>query len=97
MDMFSWPNPGDERWRGARDTDPVGDDDPDTGLALVVADRLRGERRLQHARIVVDVQDQVVILTGRVPSAALQETASDIVWRTPGVRDVCNRMTARQC
>ena len=84
--MFPWPS---------FPEDAQGPIDPDVALALHVIDRLRDERGLHGARIDVDVQAGVVILSGRVRSAELRGAAGAVAWRTPGVRDVCNVLNVR--
>ena len=84
--MFPWPS---------FPEDAQGPLDPNVALALHVIDRLREERGLRGARIDVEAQAGVVILTGRVRSAQLRGAASAVAWRTPGVRDVCNVLDVR--
>lgn len=69
---------------------PVGADEE---LALLVADRLRETLAEPGHRIVVEVQNRVVVLEGIVATDAFRRQAHQIVWQTPGVFDVSNRLT----
>jgi osmotically-inducible protein OsmY len=64
-------------------------------LVDVVAGRLMSERRVRGRRVLVTVQNRVVILEGEVDSADAKQAAGSRVWATPGVFDVCNRLVAR--
>jgi osmotically-inducible protein OsmY len=88
-----WPYPEGEWPR--RDRAPAGPDpgDPlDEVLARMVADRFVLDPAMGSGHVVVAVQNRVVILEGRLRSAAAREAASRLAWETPGVFDVCNRL-----
>lgn len=72
---------------------PVGADEE---LALLVADRLRDSLVEPGHRIVVEVQNRVVVLEGVVATDAFRRQAHHLVWQTPGVADVSNRLTVWQ-
>jgi osmotically-inducible protein OsmY len=59
----------------------------------VPADWLRGELEGPGNGVVVEVQNGVVILEGLVATRALHDLLHRLVWRVPGVADVCNRLT----
>jgi osmotically-inducible protein OsmY len=65
----------------------------DAALARRVAERLLRPPLLDSGHLVVDVQNGVVILAGRLDSQDACDAASERVWATPGVRDVLNRLT----
>jgi hypothetical protein len=65
----------------------------DEDLSLHIADWLRGELEGPGNRVVVEVQNGVVILEGLVATRALRDLLHRLVWRVPGVADVCNRLT----
>ncbi|MDY7088528.1 MAG: BON domain-containing protein [Actinomycetota bacterium] len=67
----------------------------DEQLALRVADRLRDELSGPADRVLVEVQNRVVILEGAVGTSTLRTRVHRLVWLTPGVADVCNRLDAR--
>ncbi len=64
----------------------------DEDLATRVAARLRADLSPVGHHIVVEVQNRVVMLEGGVPDPAMRTQAHQIVWRTPGVLDVSNRL-----
>ncbi|WP_212990872.1 BON domain-containing protein [Actinoplanes auranticolor] len=64
----------------------------DRDLALRVADRLRAGLPQPGQRIVIEVQNRVVVLEGLVTDVHLRRLAHDLTWRTPDVFDVCNRL-----
>jgi hypothetical protein len=66
----------------------------DEDLADRVAARLRADLSPVGHAIVVEVQNRVVVLEGGVPDHAMRAQAHAIVWRVPGVHDVCNRLSA---
>jgi BON domain len=68
---------------------PVGADEE---LALLVAERLRESLMGTGHRIVVEVQNRVVVLEGNVATDAIRRQVHQIVWQTPGVVDVSNRL-----
>lgn len=65
----------------------------DEELALAVAARLRQHLTGTGNRVMVEVQNRVVILDGSVNSDELRSHFHHLVWHTPGVADVCNRLT----
>jgi osmotically-inducible protein OsmY len=72
---------------------PVADEDGE--LARMVGERLLGEPEITGGYVRVSVQNRVVILEGRVPSAEAKAAASRQAWLTPGVFDVSNRLSHR--
>jgi hypothetical protein len=68
----------------------------DEDLAMLVAERLRRYLAGPAHRIVVEVQNRVVILEGVVATEAFRTRAHHLVWQTPGVADVCNQLTTWQ-
>jgi hypothetical protein len=62
---------------------------PDIHLAYQVAEKLLTDERTRVLPITVEVQDGVVLLTGRVDGPA-RETVAAVVRAVPGVRDVYN-------
>jgi hypothetical protein len=64
----------------------------DEALAMHVADWLRGDLDGPGNRVVVEVQNGVVMLEGIVATRALRNLMHRLVWRVPGVVDVCNRL-----
>lgn len=64
----------------------------DQFLVDVVTERLGRDPRTYDQDITVEVQNQVVILTGTVDSAIVIAVAGDCAWHAPGVRDVCNSL-----
>ena len=85
-----WPQAG----RGVHpDADAAaGDRHVDERLAHQVADRIGDDPAMGGAQPEVSVQNRVVILEGRIDSAAAKEAAGRQAWSTPGVYDVCNRL-----
>ena len=65
----------------------------DEDLADRVAARLRADLSPVGHHIVVEVQNRVVMLEGGVPDRRMRAQAHAIVWRVPGVADVCNRLS----
>lgn len=63
-------------------------------LRRVVAELTR-DRRIQGGRVVVTVQNTVVVLEGEVVSAEAWTAAARAAWAVPGVSDVANRLTVR--
>jgi hypothetical protein len=86
---FPFPLPEEPPAEGRLASAPA---ETDARLALAVAERLR--RRLVPGayRIVVEVQNGVVIIDGTVDYADLRSLVTDEVWATPGVFDVSNRL-----
>ena len=77
-------------WLGP--SDPPTDTDED--LALRVAARLRLELPSPGHHIVVEVQNQVVILEGIVPTPLICAQVHEATWQVRGVADVSNRLSA---
>ena len=75
-------------WHGYRPPDRA--THPDIHLAYQVAEKLLNDNRTRVLPITVDVQDGVVMVTGRVDGAQSRETVATVVRAVPGVRDVCN-------
>lgn len=63
-------------------------------LRRVVAELTR-DRRIQGGRVVVTVQNTVVVLEGEVLSAEAWTAAGRAAWAVPGVTGVANRLTVR--
>jgi osmotically-inducible protein OsmY len=63
-------------------------------LARRVADQLLEDPQIRNGRVVVAVQNRVVILEGRMDSCEACEAAGRQAWATSGVHDVLNRLTA---
>jgi osmotically-inducible protein OsmY len=81
-----------------REEDPWPGDDTDLHddiLLDAVAGRLLSESRVRGRRVLVSVQNRVVILEGEVDSEDAKEAAGTRAWSTPGVFDVCNLLVAR--
>jgi osmotically-inducible protein OsmY len=68
--------------------------DTDEDLAVRVAARLRLELPAQGHHIVVEVQNQVVILEGIVPTPMVCAQMHEATWQVLGVLDVSNRLSA---
>jgi osmotically-inducible protein OsmY len=66
----------------------------DIDLVQRVATRLSALVVHPGTHIVVEVQNQVVILEGFVPTVELRSLTHQIVWETQGVADVCNELIA---
>jgi osmotically-inducible protein OsmY len=64
----------------------------DEELALTVAHRLRTQLPGADHRIVVEVQNRVVILEGIVSTDEVRRHAHDIARSEPGVFDMCNQL-----
>lgn len=77
-------------WAFQRPAPPLAADEE---LAMRVAAKLRENLTGTAYRIVVEVQNRVVILEGAVPAAALRTRLHHLVWQVPGVTDVCNCLT----
>jgi len=74
-------------WHGYRPPDRG--THPDIHLAYQVAEKLLTDERTRVLPITVEVQDGVVLLTGRVDGPA-RKTVAAAVRAVPGVRDVSN-------
>lgn len=69
----------------------------DGEIKSVLVDRLRRNPHTKNDRIRVDVERNVVILTGEVSSPLAERAAGEDAWNTAGVADVSNQLTvARQ-
>lgn len=64
----------------------------DGEIKSAVVGRLRENARTRNDRIVVDVDQGVVVLAGVVSSAVAKRAAGDDAWDTPGVVDVSNQL-----
>ncbi|WP_416904229.1 BON domain-containing protein [Micromonospora echinospora] len=93
--VLPWPFPDDDA-RPAEPSPPAESDD--RRLAAEVTQRLNGNRLTRRQRIVVEVQNRVVILGGTVESPDVRLTAGELAWGVRDVADVCNtlRLTDRQ-
>ncbi|MFC0531714.1 BON domain-containing protein [Phytohabitans kaempferiae] len=89
-----WPYPEDAFFHGAQPGRPSGRAEADQRVAEGVMARLLGHDRTGDQRIEVDVQNRVAILSGSVDSLEVVIIAGDLAWRTPGIADVCNMLTA---
>ncbi|MFE0591381.1 BON domain-containing protein [Micromonospora echinospora] len=94
--VLPWPFPDDDAHPSEPLPTPPTDDD--TRLAAEVTQRLSGNRFTRRQRIVVEVQNRVVILGGTVESPDVRLTAGELAWGVRGVADVCNtlRLANRQ-
>lgn len=87
--MMMWPFPDDGSF-DSPSRGPRGADNPDTRLTHLVADRLLTDPLTRRQPITVEVQNQVVLLTGTVDCAETKRAAGDAARRTSGVHDVQN-------
>ncbi|WP_431918821.1 BON domain-containing protein [Micromonospora wenchangensis] len=60
----------------------------DTRLACRVVEQMRQHPLLRYERICVEVQNRVVVLTGRASSADVPVRVRALAWAVPGVHDV---------
>jgi osmotically-inducible protein OsmY len=67
----------------------------DERIATLVTERLLTELVWAADRIVVQVQNRVVILQGVVRSETVRRRAHDIAGDTSGVFDVCDQLVVR--
>lgn len=73
--------------------DALTDPQPTDGqIKSVVVDRLRENPHTRDDDIRVDVEHNVVVLTGEVSSTLAKRAAGDDAWDTPGVVDVSNQL-----
>jgi hypothetical protein len=82
-----WPQDG----RAAPDpnTGPAtADNHVDEHLARQVADRIIADPTIRGGQLEIDVPNRVVILSGRIDSAAARDAAGRQAWSVPGVHDV---------
>lgn len=68
----------------------------DGDLKSMIVDRLRDNPHTKDEDIGVDVEHNVVILTGWVRSPRAKRAAGDDAWDTHGVVDVSNQLTVRR-
>lgn len=68
-------------------------DDPGRQLAFLVVQRLARVLGEPARQVTVEAQNRVVLLDGRVDSAATAEAVGGLVWDIPGVADVRNSLT----
>ncbi|MCA2219016.1 BON domain-containing protein [Jidongwangia harbinensis] len=71
---------------------PAAARDPGRELAHRVADRILTDPAIRTGELEISAQNGVVILDGRIDSAAAKEAAGRHAWSTPDVHDVCNRL-----
>lgn len=64
----------------------------DQDVAQHVSDRVRENFEGPGNRVMVEVQNGVVVLEGLVATRALRALMHRLVWQVPGVTDVCNRL-----
>ncbi|MBM2614556.1 BON domain-containing protein [Actinoplanes sp. LDG1-06] len=77
MELFGMPPP----------EDPGG---ADSELARRIAEAMAADDRFRRQPLAVQVQNGVVILTGRVESPEIYDEITAEVRQTPGVRDLCD-------
>ncbi|MCM4078895.1 BON domain-containing protein [Actinoplanes sp. TRM88002] len=65
----------------------------DETVAHRVAERILDDPAILSGHLVIDVQNGVVILEGRMDCVEACAAASRQAWATAGVRDVSNRLT----
>ncbi|MEV0328029.1 BON domain-containing protein [Micromonospora echinospora] len=94
--VLPWPFPDDDAVPS--EPSPTPPENDDRRIAAEVTRRLNGNRLTRRQRIVVEVQNRVVILGGTVDSPDVRLTAGELAWGVHGVADVCNtlRLTNRQ-
>ncbi|MBO4207014.1 BON domain-containing protein [Micromonospora echinofusca] len=88
--VMPWPFPDHQPWDAQ--PQPSAPVDADGRLAVLVAQRLAGDWSTRRRRIVVTVQNGVVILTGVVTDPQTRRAAAELAWDTHGVVDVCNAL-----
>jgi osmotically-inducible protein OsmY len=67
--------------------------DAESRLSHLVAAEVNRDPQVSGGRMVVTVQNGVVILEGCADSAETRKAAVRRVWATSGVLDVCNMLT----
>ena len=90
----AWTYPGDRYYYGWYDVEPPVKTDRD--IKSEVVDRLRENPYTEDEDIRVDVEHDVVILTGEVKSSRAKRAAGDDAWDVAGVVDVSNQLTVRR-
>jgi hypothetical protein len=85
-----WPASSDDRWLNRR-VRPASA--PDIDLTCQVIERIQNDPGLTGEFITVEVQNRVVNLLGTVSSLYARIAAADLARSTPGVVDICNRLT----
>jgi len=88
--MLPLPFPDDEFARRPKPT-PAGN--ADTRIARLLGQRLFREQGESNRRVIVSVQNRVVVLNGSVPSPSVARRVGQLAWETPDVYDVCNCLT----
>ncbi len=95
--MMMWPvwvYPEERYYYGWYNTEPPVKTDRD--IKSEVVDHLRQNQYTEDENITVDVEHDVVILTGEVKSSRAKRAAGDDAWDVPGVVDVSNRLSVRR-
>jgi hypothetical protein len=85
-----WPPSSDDRWLNRQIRPATG---PDVELTCRVIENILHDPRLDGELITVEVQNGVVNLIGTVNSLYARVEAADLARSTPGVADICNRLT----
>ncbi|BAL88227.1 hypothetical protein AMIS_30070 [Actinoplanes missouriensis 431] len=86
-----WPLPFDDAWFNRQPGGPAAS--PDAELTVAVFERIAREPALANEPVTVEVQNRVVTLGGTVSSLYARITAAELARSTPGVADICNRLT----
>ncbi len=90
----SWTYPTDRYYYGWYDVEPPVRTDRD--IKSEVIDHLRQNEHTKDEDIKVEVEHEVVILTGEVKSSRAKRAAGDDAWDVSGVVDVSNQLTVRR-
>jgi osmotically-inducible protein OsmY len=90
-----WPDNDGWRPRAHRSDDWVADEvfDAEDFLSRRVADEVNQDPEVSGGRMVVTVQNGVVILEGYADTPATREAAGRRAWAISGVFDVCNMLS----
>lgn len=110
-ERFSGPYARDEGWSGAgRRDDYIREPEPDRRgfgprsyrrpderIHADVSEALTDDPRVDAREIEVSVVDEVVTLTGCVPTRAEKRRAEDVALRCRGVHDVLNALRVAAC
>ncbi len=95
LPMFPpWTYPQDRYYYGWYDVEPPVVTDRD--IKAEVVDRLRQNPYTKDDDLTVDVEHDVVILTGEVSSPRAKRAAGDDAWDVAGVVDVSNQLRVRR-